>query len=603
MHEEILVALVIILGLGIVSQLVSWWVKLPAILFLLLTGIALGPVSGVIRPDELFGDLLFPMVSLSVAVILFEGSLTLNFRQLQGIQHVVLSIISIGMLVTWVSVAVLTHYLAGFPWALSWLFGAIMVVTGPTVVVPMLRTIRPNSRISHILRWEGILIDPIGALLAVLVFEYIVAIDEGLHVPHGLLLFGGTMLTGFVAGALGGWLLGRGLQNYRIPEYLQSPVALVWVLVVFVISNVLSEESGLLAVTVMGVWLANTRGLDIDDILSFKENLSILLVSFLFIVLAARIDFELFHALGWGGVLVFLGLQFLVRPLKILISTLGSSLSWQEKAMLSWIAPRGIVAASISAVFAIRLEQIDMPGAHLLVPLTFMLIIGTVVFQSATARPLANYLGVAEPEPQGFLVVGANPLGRMIALTLQEQGFQVLLIGSSWDEIRAARMAGIDTFFGEATSRRADLHLDLVGLGRLIAVSAQEDVNQLAGLRFQSEFGKPNIFRLCTGQHREREHSGLRPVGQCLFGTGYDYELLSRWLDEGAKIRRTRLSDSFSFEAYQSQYEGRAILLFCRNPRGRLYVMTEGSNTTPSSGWEVFALARPVEESREAVAA
>ncbi|MCB1638269.1 MAG: cation:proton antiporter, partial [Thiothrix sp.] len=227
MHEEILVALVVILGLGIVSQLVSWWVKLPAILFLLLTGIALGPVSGVIKPDELFGDLLFPMVSLSVAVILFEGSLTLNFRQLQGIQHVVLSIISVGMLVTWGLVAVLTHYLAGFPWSLSWLFGAIMVVTGPTVVVPMLRTIRPNSRISHILRWEGILIDPIGALLAVLVFEYIVAIDEGLHVPHGLMLFGGTMLVGSVAGAFGGWVLGRSLQHYRIPEYLQSPVALV----------------------------------------------------------------------------------------------------------------------------------------------------------------------------------------------------------------------------------------------------------------------------------------------------------------------------------------------------------------------------------------
>ncbi|MBU0656825.1 MAG: cation:proton antiporter [Gammaproteobacteria bacterium] len=598
MSEHITLVLASIIGLGLLSQIVSWWLKLPAILFLLLTGIILGPaVSGWLEPDALFGDLLFPLASLSVAVILFEGSLTLNFHQLQGIQRVVLNMLSVGMLSTWITVTLLAHYLVGFPWPLSWLFGAIMVVTGPTVIVPMLRTIRPNNRISQILRWEGILIDPIGALLAVLVFEYIVAVSgsSGDQFTHVLMTFGLTLLSGISAGIAGGWVLGSILQKHLVPEYLQNLVALTLVIGVHVLANTLSEESGLLAVTIMGIWLANTKGLDIEEILSFKEDLTILLVSALFIILAARIDFDQFAEIGLAGVLVFLGVQFIARPLKIFISTQGSSLKWQEKFLLGWIAPRGIVAAAVSAIFTLKLEQLGTLDAHLLAPLTFMLIIGTVIFQSATARLLANMLKVSEPEPHGFLIVGANPVGRAIGVALKEEGFRVLVADTSWEKVRDARMAGLDTYYGDVTSEHADRHLDLVGLGRLIAISARDENNQLSALRFRREFGKQNVFSLCPSKGLPRNET-LR-IANCLFGNQYHYSYLMKWLGKGAEIRKTRLTESFGYADYLQQHGDRAIPLFAKSSKGRLFVMMEKNTAKPAAGWEILALVMPGENS------
>lgn len=591
MNEYTALVLASVLGFGLFSQWISWWLKLPAILFLLLAGIVLGPLSGWLKPDELFGNILFPMVSLSVAVILFEGSLTLNFGQLQGIHRVVLNMVTIGVLLTCVTIALLVHYLVGFPWGLSWLFGAIMVVTGPTVIVPMLRTIRPNYRIAQILRWEGILIDPIGALLAVLVFEYLVASSAENQWAHALLLFGQTILTGLTAGIVGGWVLGRILQKHLVPEYLRNLLALTFVIGVYVISNTLGEESGLLAVTVMGIWLANTKGLDFEDILSFKEDLTILLVSALFIILAARINFTQVAELGFAGVFVFLGVQFIARPLKILVSTFRSGLKWQEKFLLAWVAPRGIVAAAVSAIFALKLENDGILDAHLLVPLTFMLIIGTVIFQSATARSLANFLKVSEPEPHGFLIVGANPVGRTIGVALKREGLHVLVADTSWEKIRDARMDGLDTYYGDVTSEHADRHLDLVGLGRLIAVSARDETNQLAGVRFRREFGKKNIFSLCPVKKSARTET-LR-IARCLFGNQYHYSVLMKWLGNGAEIHKTRLTDEFTFEDYQRQYANTAIPLFARKPKGSLYIVAEEKKFKPTAGWEISALVVP----------
>lgn len=591
MSENIVLLLASIIGLGLISQLVSWWLKLPAILFLLLTGIVLGPVSGWLQPDEIFGELLFPLVSLSVAVILFEGSLTLNFRQLQGIQRVVINMVTIGTLSTWITVSLLTHYLLDFPWMLAWLFGAIMVVTGPTVIVPMLRTIRPNNRIAQILRWEGIIIDPIGALLAVLVFEYIIATTTGEHLSHALLLFGQTILIGTGAGIVGGWVLGNILKRHLIPEYLQNLVALTLVIAIYVAANHLGEEAGLLAVTIMGIWLANTKGLDIDNILSFKEDLTILLVSVLFIVLAARLDFTQLQALGWAGVLLLLGVQFIARPLKIFLSTLGSSLKWQEKVLLGWIAPRGIVAAAVSAIFALKLESLDIAGADLMVPLTFMVIIGTVVFQSATSRPLAHALNVSEPEPHGFLIVGANPIGRALGVALKAEGFRILISDTSWEKIRDARMDGLEAYYGDVTSEHADRHLDLVGLGRLIAVSARDATNQLAGVRFQREFGKQNIFSLCPTKGKARNET--QRIARCLFADQVHYAHLMQWLSRGAEIRKTRITDNFSYADYLQQHADKVIPLFTLDTKRRLRIVTASSTSQPSAGWEILALVRP----------
>jgi NhaP-type Na+/H+ or K+/H+ antiporter len=264
---------------GFACQWLAWRVKLPAILFLLLTGLILGPLTSTLNPDMLFGDLLFPVISLAVAIILFEGSLTLDLQEIRNQRKTVRQLISIGALSSWIVTACLTHWIFGIGWALSILFGALTVVTGPTVIVPMLRTVRPNANISNILRWEGILIDPIGALLVVMVYEYILAQGAAIGIGSGLLAFIEVILTGSVCGLAAGWLLGDWIRRQWIPEYLANLATLAMVLATFSLSNHLAHESGLLAVTLMGMWLANRKDLHLAEILNFKEHLTIVLIS------------------------------------------------------------------------------------------------------------------------------------------------------------------------------------------------------------------------------------------------------------------------------------------------------------------------------------
>lgn len=602
MHEHILIALAGIGLIGITSQWLSWWLKLPAILFLLIGGIIAGPVTGWLDPDTLFDDLLFPFVSLAVAVILFEGSLTLKFEQIRGLQQVVINLVSVGMLVTWAVTATVTYLLLDIGWELALLFGAITVVTGPTVIIPMLRTVRPNSRLTNILRWEGIVIDPIGALLAVLVFNFIITGQGSDALGSTLLGFGTILVVGIVMGAVPGYLLGLLLRHHLLPEYLHNLTTLTLVFAVFVISNSLYHESGLLAVTVMGLWLANMKGVHIHDILSFKESLSLLFISGLFIILAARLDLNALIELGWPALFVLLAIQFIARPLKVLVSTFRSSLNWRERSLLGWIAPRGIVAAAVSALFALRLQQEGMHEAAILVPLTFMVIIGTVVLQSATARLFAIWLGVAEPEPRGFLIIGANPVARAIGQALQEQEFNVLLTDTTWENIRAARMAGLPTYYGNPISAHADQCLDLVGIGRMLALSPMADVNILAGLRFRREFGLGSIYTLQTAQEKDapdkliaaEEHRGYR-----LFGEDVTFSKLSSLLSQGAEIHDTRLSDDFSFEDFKNKYGKRATPLFAIDPRGRIQVFVVDGKLAPDTDWVVLSLIEPGEEEKE----
>ena len=404
--EQTGLILALIVAAGVVLQWFSWWLKIPAILLLLAAGMTAGPVTGWLDPDVLFGDLLFPIASLGVAVILFEGSLTLRWHEVRGQERMVRNLVTIGALITWGAIGATAHWILDLPWSLALLLGALLTVTGPTVIVPLLRTVRPVQRIAHILRWEGIIIDPVGALLAVLVFEFILSGERG----HTLVVLAGAIAGGSAIGLAGGWTLAELLRRHKIPEYLHNSVALALVLAVFSLANLAVEESGLLAVTVMGILLANRKDIDTEDILNFKETLSVLLISFLFIVLAARMDLEILTNLGWDAALFFAAIVIVVRPLMVLVSGIGSKLPWREQALIAGVAPRGIVAAAVSALFAIKLERVGIPEAGQLVALTFMVIVGTVVLQSLTARPMARWLRVAEPEPRGVLIVGGNPV-------------------------------------------------------------------------------------------------------------------------------------------------------------------------------------------------
>ncbi|UAW99952.1 sodium:proton antiporter [Halopseudomonas nanhaiensis] len=577
-------------------QWLAWRVRLPAILFLLGAGILLGPLTSTISPDAMFGDLLFPLISLSVAIILFEGSLTLDLNEIRSQRAVVQRLILLGGAVTWAVVAIAAHFLLQIEWELSVLFGALTVVTGPTVIVPLLRTVRPNRNIGNILRWEGILIDPIGALLVVVVYEFIVSQSQAAGLSHGFLAFLEILGVGTALGLLGGWSLGFVLQRGWVPEYLKNLATLSVVFAVFSLSDHLAHESGLLAVTLMGMWLANQKRLRIEEILNFKENLSVVLISGLFILLAARLTLDDIIALGWAPLALLAVMQFIARPAAVWLSSIGSSLNWREKALLSWIAPRGIVAAAVSALFAIRLEEAGYETAQILVPLTFSVIIGTVVLQSATSRGLARILQVAEPAPSGFLVVGANPVARAIAKALQEQHFRVLLTDSHWEHIRDARMDGLETFFGNPVSSYADHHLDLMGIGKLLALSPQAGNNVAAGMRFRSEFGDDNIYTLLSPadtETAEKHQLGSGHRGHVLVGQHMSYNKFASLLAQGWEIRDTKLTEAFGFEDFLKAHEHNAVPLFAISPKGRHQAFTEETEVTPEAGWKLLSLTAP----------
>ncbi|WP_300464629.1 sodium:proton antiporter [Desulfobacula sp.] len=582
-----------ILILCSICQWAAWRVKLPAIIFLLLTGIVVGPVSGLVKPDDMLGPLFLPFISFSVAIILFEGGLTLKFRDLFGLEGVVRNLVTIGMVATWLITAWGTRILTGLSWELSFLFGALTVVTGPTVIIPMLKTVRPTASISTILRWEGIVIDPIGASLGVLVYEFIIAGGGQGAWMHTLVTFGMILAAGGITGLAGGYVFGLLLKHRWIPEYLQNLTTLSLVLAAFALSDAVQPESGLVAVTVMGMVLSNMKHVEIEEILDFKESLSLLLISMLFILLAARLDLSAIKELGWSVVGIFIVIQFVARPLNVMISTLGSDLSWPERHLLAWIAPRGIIAAAISALFALKLETAGFANAQVIVPLVFSIIIGTVILQSLTARPIAVLLKVAEPEPLGFLIIGANTLAIAMAKSLVKNGFRVLLADTSRDRVAAARMESLPTYLGNPISEHADRHLDLVGIGCLLALSHHESINTSAAMRYRMEFGKDKIFMVRSKATEATPDSMRLPTqwtGEMLFGTAVTYAELASQLALGGQIKTTSITEEFSLENLVSTHKDKVSLLFAMDPENRLHWFTEVRQPQLEPGWQISFL-------------
>ena len=593
MDNNILLSIASIGVLGIACQWFAWWVRIPSILFLLTMGIIVGPVLNLINPDALFGNLLFPFISLSVAVILFEGSLTLKFEDIRGHGKTVSNLVSTGALITWLIIGYSTYHLLNLPIELAFLFGAIVVVTGPTVIIPMLRTVRPNTKVANVLRWEGIVIDPLGALLAVLVFDFIISGQQNNALGMIFLTFGKIIFSGLIIGVVSGWSIGELLRKQYVPQYLRNIFTLISVFAIFVISEMIESESGLLAVTVMGITMANMKDMDIDNILDFKESLSVLLISALFIILAARIELhELIHV-GWPAIILLGIIIFVARPISVFTSSIGSDLTVNEKLMVSWIGPRGIIAAAISSLFALRLEDAGYSEAALIVPLTFVIIIGTVVIQSTTARYIADFLKVREPSPTGLLIIGAGNVARAIGKELQSHGFKTLLTDSTWENIRLARMEGLETYFGNPVSEHADRNLNLIGLGKLLAMSGRLNLDTLACLRFKSEFGKKNIYELKTTREKHTEDKHIvstKHRGYELFTEDADYGNLAYRLRNQAEIKSTQLSDEFTFEQYLKKYEKGIVPMFAIDDKKRLHVFVVNGEMKPEANWIIIAM-------------
>ncbi|ENM6581271.1 cation:proton antiporter [Vibrio alginolyticus] len=588
-NEALVLSAVGVIGLG--CQWLAWRLRLPAILFLLLAGLIVGPFMQWLNPDEILGNLLFPLVSLAVAVILFEGSLTLNFKEIRGVSGSVWSIVSIGAIISWAATSIATHYFLGFTWELAMLFGSLTVVTGPTVIVPLLRTVRPNSTLANILRWEGILIDPLGALFVVMVYEFIVSHSA----INSVEVFGTIIAVGVMLGAASGYAVATIMRRSWLPEYLQPFAVLMVVLGVFSVSNHIESEAGLLTVTVMGMWLANAKDINIQQILHFKEHLTILLITGLFIFLAARISLDDFAALGSGALLLFVFMQLVSRPLSIFLSTFRSNLRLKDKLFLSWVAPRGIVAASISSLFAIKLTEYGIDEAILLVPMTFMVIIGTVVLQSATARPVALTLGVAEPAPRGFLLIGANRVAREIGQALSRYDRRVLMTDSNWEYISQVRMLGLDYYYGNPISSHADDNLNLIGIGQVVALTPDQHFNMMACMQFVDEFGEDKVHclqKVKTNSNGSEKHSVAQEYhGKLLMGGNVSYTQLASMLSRGAEVKHTKLSDNFTYQDYLAHHKGSSVVpLFHVEEKGKIQFCDDPEQFEPTTTSTVVSL-------------
>lgn len=582
--------------LSLFCQWLAWRVRMPAIVFLLAAGIACGPVLHYLNPEEVFGDLLFPMVSLAVAVILFEGSLTLRFSEIRGHGAMVRNLIPVGALVTGIIGSLSAHWILGISWEISLLFGAISVVTGPTVIAPLLRSVRPNSKLANILQWEGIIIDPVGALLAVLVYEGIVSWGQGNVFSHSLYIFSTTLVVGTVLGVAAGYLNGQVLRKHWIPHYLYNAGTLTFMLGVYALSNEIAHESGLLTVTIMGIWMANMKQVPIEGLLEFKESLSVLLISALFIILAARIEFSAIASLGWGLALVLAILMLVARPLSIFLSAIGTNLNWREKVFLSWIAPRGIVAAAVSALFAFQLTNNGFSGGETLVPLVFMLIIATVIIQSLTARPLAKLLGVAQPAESGFLILGANPVARMIATELGKHDIAVVMADTNWDNVRQARMENLQVYFGNPVSEHAANQMDLTGIGNLLVISPYKQMNSLATYHYLDGFGDhDSVFSLSEGDQEQQARYQTAEKIQRTRGlfNGVSYAKLASLVSQGYFIKTTQLSEEFSYQDFIDKHHNHALVLFILDSKGHIKPVKAMAGIKPAEGATLISLVPP----------
>lgn len=581
MNETSLPGLVAIFALGAAAQWAAWRLRIPSILPLLLFGFVAGPIGGFLDPDALVGKLMFPFVSLAAAVVLFEGGLSASWQEIRGVLGSVHRLVTIGLLLTWGLITFLGHYFLGLTVELGLLLGAILVVTGPTVVGPLLRYLKPAGNTGSILKLEGILNDPIGAILAVLMFQII---EGGLMHKAVITLAGGVVKTVLVSCALGAaaaFAFAWARRHSLLPHSLQNVVCLPLALVVYVVANQFQHESGLLAVTVMGIVLASQSRIDVESIVEFTEHTRTMLISVLFIVLSARMSLSDLKGLPTGLLWFVLALILLVRPLSVYLSTLGTKLSWQERTFMGFMAPRGIVAAAMASVFSMRLVGEGYQGARLLVPVTFCVITVGVLVYGGGGLPLVRVLGLRKAEPKGFLILGANRLGRELGAVLTHYDHPVMLIDSDRRNVRAAREQGLRAIHGRALSQRVLNHIDLGEIGRFIGLVPDDEANTLAAAHFRRLMNSENVYQLSTD---EQTADGTHLRGS-QFAWGAPYEELADRLARGARIKATQLTEEFTYDDFLVNNEPDEVvpLIALREGEEPPLVLTEGDHPEPGS--------------------
>ncbi|NQY07348.1 MAG: sodium:proton antiporter, partial [Flavobacteriaceae bacterium] len=573
---------------GILAQWVAWKFKIPAILPLILIGLLVGPIAAeYLSSDQtkwiepiwngnkgLFpGESLFYFVSLAISIILFEGGLTLKLSEIKNVGPVITKLITIGSIITFFGAAIAVHYIFGLNWQISFLFSGLIIVTGPTVITPILRNIPLKKDVSAVLKWEGILIDPIGALVAVLVFEFISVGGGSEFTKTALIEFGKIILFGTTFGFTFAHGLNFAINRKLIPHYLLNVTALAAVLGVFVLSDAFAHESGLLSVVVMGMVLGNSKSSYLKELLYFKESLSVLLISILFILLAANINFsDLLLLYNWETAILFATVVFIVRPIGVLLSTTKSTLQLNEKLFISWVGPRGIVAAGIASLFGLKLAKDGVEGAEYITPLVFMVVLGTVLLNATTARLFARISGVFLTKSEGILIIGASDVSRLIAKYLDKNGRQLILIDTNQSNIDKAKELGLNAANVDIYSDKLTDDIELSDVGYLMALTGNDKINNYAIEKFQRQFGEHGAFRMVT-QAEMNDHENNPSEG--LFSHTDDFLSLSETARKHPKIHEIEVKDKDDYKRLieLTQDDDEVIPLFIKDSNGELDII------------------------------
>ncbi len=574
--------------LGIIAQWFAWRFKIPAILPLILIGLFVGPISTLISEDGtkwiepiwngtegLFpGESLFYFVSLSISIILFEGGLTLKKEEVLNVGPVIGKLITLGSLVTFLGGGIAAHFIFDLNWAISFLFSALIIVTGPTVIGPILRNIPLKKDVSAVLKWEGILIDPIGALVAVLVFEFI-SVGQGYEYTKDVLIeFGKIVIIGISIGFTAAYVLYYSIKFKIIPRYLLNVIALAGVLMVFVLSDLFASESGLLAVVVMGMVLGNLKSNELKEILYFKESLSILLISILFILLAANINIsDLLLLYKWESILLFVIVVFVLRPMAVFLSTLGSGLQRNEKLFISWVGPRGIVAAGIASLFGLKLVMEGEEGAEYITPLVFMIVLGTVLLNATTARLFAKVVGVFLKSANGIIIIGASNFSRLIATYLKKNGRRVVLIDNNVDHVEKAKSLGLEAIQGNIYSDDLLEDIELNDIGFLLALTGGGAVNEYAIEKFAPIFGERGAFRIISTD--EMKEGGQMP-SEKLFTHKDDFINLSEVVRDFPLVNEITVNSQKHYDSLLKEIndETQTIPMFLKDNEGFIHIIS-----------------------------
>jgi NhaP-type Na+/H+ or K+/H+ antiporter len=575
--DDILLGLGLVVVLAIGSQLLARRLGIPAIVVLLPLGFIAGIATEDVQPDKLLGALYQPFVSLAVGVILFEAGLRLTFREVAvGVHKVLVRLLAAGVVVTWVGVAITVALLfddmdRGVPW----LIGAILVVSGPTVVLPLLAFIRPARTVRSLLKWEGTLVDPIGALLGVVVFH---CVQSEWQAGEFLIDIG----VGALVGLVGAFVLRLLLHELHLNAPRQAvPATLMVVVGSLVAADLLRQDAGFVATVLMGVALANQGRFDVSLTLEFQETLVQLLVGVLFVLIAASVSPADVEGVLPEAIALVVVMVIVLRPLAVALATVRSAFTVRERAFVAWMAPRGIVAGATASAFGLQLAEKGVTGADSVLPIVFVVIFGTVLLYGFTGPLAARLLGVASAGPGLVLVVGGHSWAREIAAALRRAGVDVRMwVGAPADR-EAARAAGIDADRGRMMVDSVGREAELEDISDVLLLTQSDDFNAVAAADLRSELGHGHVFRIAP----DPEETDLLPPateGGILGGQGLTFTELSSRFTDGARI----------VVRPEHQPLGRTeVRLFTVSSKGRLSVAADGRAPATQPGDKVVVLA------------